>query len=251
MSLMRTNYTIRELKEIGKVIHLIIDANTFIFSTKKPTTSDTKAKSSTEINHSNPEACEILDTAKNFARTQVELILFKHVALMETMIVEIFRHLAFNLAKSKVHQEKINRVRHFSNTDSSADYISELTDGHLNIKKMEYWGMYKTSKRIRNTIAHGAPAFTLISDEIDKLNSIARIVEKIAETNKCDLTSSDFPSLIHPTGEAGATWVCVASDNMKELVSLNSQFVEFAEQIRRDYLAFGVAKGFTNHQLYA
>nr|WP_319565311.1 hypothetical protein [uncultured Rhodoferax sp.] len=249
MTIMRANHVINEIKKLGSVIENLIFTYNSIF----------KEYDSDEISHFQigpftSEADEYYnnrEVCKTFSQFQVELMLVKHVALIENMIVEIFRHLTCNLLNNEGYQkEYFAEGMNFSDSMVAANKISLLTDKKIRIKKMEFWCLLELMRTIRHHIAHGEPGFIIRYEKAIKFNEQINILELISEINECAYTKTMYPTLLHPTHENKSNWLCCVSENIKELPKLNLLFLKFAEEVRKSYISYGEEKGISQHAIY-
>lgn len=249
MTVMRANHVINELKKLGPVIEKLISTYDSIFREY-----DSDEMHNFETAPFTSEADEYYnnrDVCKKFSQFQIELMLVKHVALVENMIVEIFRHLTCHLLNNDEYRnEYFAEGTNFSDSMLAANKISVLTGKKIRIKKMDFWCLLELMRTIRHHIAHGEPAFIIRRDKAIEFNEQIHIIQLISEINECARSKEMYPTLLHPTNNNKSNWLCCASENIHELPKLNLLFLKFAEDIRKEYIAYGEAAGFPQHEIY-
>lgn len=249
MTVMRANYVINEIRKLGLVAEKLISTYDSIFKEY-----DSDEISNFEMNSLTSEAegyYNNRDVCGKFSQFQIELMLVKHVALIENMIVEIFRHLTcYLLNNDEYRNEYFKEGTNFSDSMVAANKISVLTDKKIRIKKMEFWCLLELMRTIRHHIAHGEPAFTIRREKAMKFNEQVNIIQLIFEINKCARSNKMHPTLLHPTNDNKSDWLCCVSSNIHELTKLNILFLKFAKDIRAVYIEYGKAAGFSQHQIY-
>jgi len=249
MTVMRANHVINELKKLGPVVEKLISTYDSIFKEY-----DSDELSNFETNPFTSEADECYnnrDVCRKFSQFQIELMLVKHVALIENMIVEIFRHLTCCLLKNDEYQkEYFAEGAKFSDPMVAANKISVLTDKKIRIKKMDFWCLLELMRTIRHHIAHGEPSFIILREKVIKFNEQINIIQFISEINECVRSKEMYPTLLHPTNDNKSNWLCCVSENIHELTKLNLLFLKFAEDIRKSYIEYGTAAGFSQHEIY-
>lgn len=191
-----------------------------------------------------------LESLESLAKFQNELMLVKHAALIESMIVKIFWCLICLLKKDEYKNKYFIEVGSFSDSLEAASKISELTCGMINLKKSKFWYFYETLKTIRNSIAHGDPLFEMSYRRAIKFNTKIDIIYLSSEKNRNEHTEDLYPSLFHPTYENKSTWFCCLKSDLSSLNELNSRCLNFVEEVRTIYLEYGVQSGLSTHQLY-
>lgn len=191
-----------------------------------------------------------LDNLESLAKFQNELMLVKHAALIENMIVKIFWCLICLLKKEEYKNKYFIEINNFSDSFEAASKISELTDGTINLKKTKFWYLYETLKTIRNSIAHGDPLFEMSYRRAMKFNAEIDIIYLSSEKNRCEHTKDIYPSLLHPTKDKKSIWFCCLKSDLSGLNKLNSKCLIFVEEVRNIYLEYGSQNGFSTHQLY-
>lgn len=233
MSLMRINHTLNEVERLQDVIEkLNINYE-----------SDFKEHDS----HAETSADEI--EYGTFAQFQNELILVKHVALIENMIINIFRGLVILRARKDYWEEYFDNEENFTDIFVSINKISELTNKEINIKKLKFWYFYEIMRTIRHTIAHGDPLFIMSYKRVNKFNSNINIIFPYSEKNEGSLRKF-YPSLLNPTYSSKSKWHCHLANNLTSLVDLNKQCYDFSNDIRNLYLSFGYKNNYSKHEIY-
>jgi hypothetical protein len=249
MTIMRANHIINELKKLGPVIEKLISTYDSTFNEY-----DSDERLNFETKLFTPEADEYYDNrdlCKKFSQFQIELMLVKHVALIENMIVEIFRHLSCHLLNNEEYKNKyFSEGAKFSDLMLAVNKISILTSKKIIIKKMEFWCLLELMRTIRHHIAHGEPAFIIPHNKAIKFNYQINILKLISEINECADSKEMYPTLLHPTYGIKSNWLCCASENIHELKKLNLLFIRFAEEIREKYISYGEEMKISQHAIY-
>ncbi|MEX2952066.1 hypothetical protein AB4K01_12800 [Serratia fonticola] len=191
-----------------------------------------------------------LESLGSLAKFQNELMLVKHAALIENMIVKIFWCLTCLLKKDEYKNKYFIEINNFSDSFEAAGKISELTSGTINLKKTKFWYLYETLKTIRNSIAHGDPLFEMSYKRAIKFNAEIDIIDLLSEKNRCEHTKNLYPSLLHPTKDKKSIWFCCLKSDLSGLSELNSRCLNFVEEVRNIYLDYGMKSGFSMHQIY-
>lgn len=251
MSMNRINYTKNEVIKLQSVIKNLVANYEINFKKydseykqvkddfdKKKNEAEKNIKLFGDIIEQEQEFIEPLQDLKTMARFQNELILVKHYALIESMIVNTFKDLAKLLKKNDLYEKYFRKKRFFSSSVISAKEIAEITDNEILIEKKEFWIFYDIMRTIRNSIAHGDPLFIICYDEVKKFNSKINIIEPYTEKNEGSL-KGQYPSLLHPTYSNESKWYCHLSNEIKGLSTLNEQSLKFIDEIRTDYIEFG------------
>lgn len=265
MSLMRINHTSNEIRRIEVVICNLISNYDRDFKEYDSKSLDVEnyflergeiAQKSEgwdvlyEISKEEVAYDRPLEDFRSFSQFQNELILVKHVALIENMIVSIFRCLVHLLQNVKYMKKYFVDVENFSDSFVAVNKISELTNKKIDLKKSKFWSLYETMKTIRNTIAHGDPLFVISYRRAKKFNNEIGMISMCSERNECELTKGMYPSLLHPTYKNASTWYCCLTSDLHALPKLNSRCLQFVEETKNLYLAYGKENGISKHELY-
>jgi hypothetical protein len=266
VSLMRINHVSSEIRKLGIVINKLIlnyknDFKEYDLSYKEEKDSlNENIRLAQESNDCNLLAnayekeasyTQPLGDLKSLAQFQNELMLVKHTALIESMIINIFRCLV-NISKNKTYEEEyFSDGKNFSDSYLAANKISEMTGKDVDLKRLNFWHLYETLKTMRNSIAHGDPLFVLSYRRVSKFNKEIDIVTLYSEVNYCKETKSLFPSLLHPTFDKKANWHCHMSNNIENLSTLNNRCLNFVEETKKLFLAYGQKHGIPDHKLYS
>ena len=137
MTVMRVNHVINEIRKLGPVVEKLISTYDSIFKEY-----DSDEISNFETDPLTSEAEEYYnnrDVCRKFSQFQIELMLVKHVALIENMIVEMFRHLTcYLLNNDEYRNEYFEEGTKFSDSMVAANKISVLMDKKIRIKKNRY-----------------------------------------------------------------------------------------------------------------
>jgi len=218
MSLTRINHVVNELKKLKYVIEKLInnyesDFKEFDEKHEFNAFDTDDANIEEKIKYINK-----INDLKSFAQFPSELILVKHVALIESMIINVFRRLTIILDNKKCHEKYFIKRNNFSNVHVSIKEISDMTEKEIDMENMEFWYYYGIMKTIRNSVAHGNPLFTIKYEELNKFNSKINIIHRYSEKNECSTTKNQFPSLLYPTHSIGSIWYCHLS---KEIINLS------------------------------
>jgi len=265
MSIMRINHVRNEIKKLGVVIRNITSTHLIhlkeydlqlqniesLFAEREQKAHESQNWDALyEINKEKCTHTEPLESLESLAKFQNELMLVKHVALLESMIVKIFWCLTCLLKKDEYKNEYFTEVGNFSDSFLAASKINELTGGLINLKKSKFWYLYETLKPIRNTIAHGDPLFLISYRRVNKFNKEIDIINFVSEKNECEFTKGIYPGLLHSTNENSSRWFCCLSSDLDKLSVLNSRCLQFVEEVRAIFLEFGKVNGFSTHELY-
>ncbi|MBN3196977.1 hypothetical protein WCU79_11630 [Pectobacterium versatile] len=265
MSLMRINHVRNEIRKLEAVINNLTknyhinfkeydsqfrDVEDFFDERVKEAQSSKNWDALYDINKEKYIYVEPLESLESLAKFQNELMLVKHVALIESMIVKIFWCLTCLLKKDEYKNKYFIEMVNFSDSFEAASKISELTCGMINLKKSKFWYLYETLKTIRNSIAHGDPLFEMSYRRAMKFNSQIDIICLSSEKNRCKYTKNMYPSVLHPTYENKSIWFCCLKSDLSSLNELNSRCLSFVEEVRSVYLKYGVHRGFSTHQIY-
>jgi len=191
-----------------------------------------------------------IEDLKTYAQFQNELILVKHVALIENMIVNLFEHL-INLLNHQDYKIKYFGKEKFTDTFIAIKKIAELTNNEIVIKKLDFWYYYETIRTIRHSIAHGDTLFTMSYRRVQKFNNRIDIIFPYREINENIYTKNMYPTLLHPTYSNKSKWYCHLSNNIDLLAKLNNECYNFIEDIREVYLSYGNKNNICKHELYA
>ena len=249
MTVMRVNHVINEIRKLGPVVEKLISTYDSIFKEY-----DSDEISNFETDPLTSEAEEYYnnrDVCRKFSQFQIELMLVKHVALIENMIVEMFRHLTcYLLNNDEYRNEYFEEGTKFSDSMVAANKISVLMDKKIRIKKMEFLCLLDLIRTIRHHIAHGEPAFIVRREKVIKFNEQVNIIRLISEINECTHSNQMYPTLLHPTNDNKSDWLCCVSENIHELTKLNLLFLKFDEDVRATYIEYGKAAGFSRHEIY-
>lgn len=201
-----------------------------------------------DINQEKRVYTDPLDSLKSLAQFQNELMLVKHVALLESMIINTFKCLIDLLQNQDYKNKYFIEQKNFSDSFEATNKISELTGKKINLKKLKFWKLYETMKIIRNTIAHGDPLFVISYKRLKKFNENINIISAYSEKNED--TNQMYPSLLHPTYSNKSQWYCHLSDDIHQLSLLNKKCLEFTEETRELFLSYGREKTISDHELY-
>lgn len=256
MSLMRINHVKNELKNLNYIINKLIenyeaDFKDYVSEFEKKAAQDQENEA--EIFKQKIEFGRDINNLKTFAQFQNELILVKHVALIESMIIQIFRHLVILLGLIDYQKEYFNPESKdkFSDVFVAVNKISDITEKMLNIKKMKFWYLYKIMRDIRHSIAHGEPLFIMQYRKIKDFNEKINIIHPYSEKNEDQSIIKIFPSLLHPTYSNKSKWYCHLSNKINGLPNLNKECCGFVEEINKLYLSYGESKNILEHDLFA
>lgn len=203
-----------------------------------------------EINKEERELTDPQKNLKSLAQFQNELMLVKHVALIESMIVNLFWCLTKMLQHSKYEMEYFSEEMNFSDSFEAASKINELTNGMMSLKKHKFWYLYETMKTIRNVVAHGDPLFVMTHRRVEKFNSKIDLIQLSSEKNECVYTKSMYPSNIHPTYDSKSKWYCCLKSDLRGLVQLNEMCLGFVEDVRSSYISYGESNDMSTHEIY-
>ncbi|UYG01202.1 hypothetical protein [Halomonas sp. GD1P12] len=265
MSLMRMNHVRSEIKKLADVIKKLIknydvDFMEYDESCLSVESSFVDRKNAAQANQDydllyeiNKEEREFTDLQKNLkslGQFQNELMLVKHVALMESMIVNLFWCLTKMLQHSNYEKEYFSEEVNFSDSFKAASKINELTKGVMNLKKYKFWCLYETLKTIRNVVAHGDPLFVITYRRVEKFNSKINLIQLSSEKNECVHTKNMCPSKLHPTYDSKSKWYCCLKSDLHGLVQLNEMCLEFVEDVRSSYISYGKSNGMSTHEIY-
>lgn len=246
MSLMRINHVANELKKLKYIVEkLIKDYESFF----KDYDSEYEQENSGMEQKIEFENC--IDSLKTFAQFQNELILVKHVALIESMIIQLFSHLVILLNRQDYQEKYFETTDNFSDIFVAVKKISEITEKGVNIKKIKFWYFYDIMRNIRHSVAHGEPLFIMSHKKVEKFNSTINIISLYSEKNGDPSTSKFYPSLLQPTYSDSSEWYCHLSSNINGLSILNEECHSFVQEIRGLYLSYGKNKNISEHDLYA
>lgn len=190
-----------------------------------------------------------LNTLKNLAQTQNELMLVKHAALIENMLIEVFRSLTEFTDRVDYFEIFFSEGKKLSDSYLAANKINEISDKAINVKKMDFWYLYETIRTMRNSIAHGDPLFTLRYNRIQKFNKSINMIINEYELNNGS-SKKFYPTLIHPTFARDSEWYCHLSSDLRHSLELNEQCIKFVEEVRHLYLSYGDKNSLTEHELY-
>jgi hypothetical protein len=266
MSILRINHTKNELITLNSVIGKITEFQNRDLPKRTPeskninkddhngepnNTQNPNLISKTEVEME--EYIEPTKVLKSLAKFQNELMLVKHTALIENMIINVFRNLV--LLKKNAEYEKMYFIdnKNFSDGYLATNLIKELTNGILNFKKCKFWYLYETMKTIRNTIAHGDPLFVMSYGRVTKFNKEIDIIARLSEKNedRDGHQIGNYPSLLHPTNDTKSNWFCTINSNLGEIQKLNTKCIQFTEEVRKLYLNYGRDANFSDHELYS
>ncbi|PNY72321.1 hypothetical protein [Pseudomonas fluorescens] len=266
MSLMRMNHVRNELKSLSDVIASLIknherDLTEYNTQASESESNFTERESMAhsqqdwdalrEIHIEKLNNTQPLKVIESLAKLQNELILVKHVALIESMIVQTFWCLTHLLSHQEYQEEYFSEQTNFSDGFKSASKILELTNGELNLKSSKFWSIFETLKPIRNTIAHGDPLFIISYRRATKFNKQIDLIHLSSEKNECSHTKSLYPSRPHPSYEPTSKWFCSLKSDLGGIVQLNKKCIDFVEEVRSQYLKFGELRGISKDMLYA
>jgi len=262
---MRINHVRNEIEKLGLVIENLISNynNNFkeydlkykvaedSFIEKEDKTRDTgNSEELIDINVARKVYTDPLNDLKSLAQFQNELMLVKHVALIESMIVNMFKCLIDLLKNQEYKKKYFIEQKNFSDSFEATNKISELTGKKIDLKKLKFWCLYETMKTIRNTIAHGNPLFEISYRRLNKFNEEINIISAYSEKNKDVHTNQMYPSLLHPTYSNKSQWHCHLSDDISQLSLLNKKCLEFTNEVRELYSSYGYENTISDHELY-
>lgn len=266
MSLMRINHVRNELKSLSTVIASLIknhERDLTEYNTQASereinfTERESMAHSQQDWNSLREIHLEKFDNAQplrvieSLAKLQNELILVKHVALIESMIVQTFWCLTHLLSHQEYKKQYFLDQTNFSDGFEAASKIQELTNNHVKLKSLKFWDIFETLKTIRNTIAHGDPLFVISYRRANKFNKQIDLIHLSSEKNECPHTKSLYPSRPHPSYEPTSKWFCSLKSDLGGIAQLNKKCIDFVEEVRNQYLKFGEFRGISVHMLYA
>jgi len=261
MSIMRISHTITEIKKLSTVIENLIKNYATDFQKfdseyekvkdsiqKRLNEADKKNENDTFADIIEEENCYInsIEDLKTLAQYQNELILVKHVALIERMIIVIFQNIT-----EIMNDQYFEANTHFTDVCKAVNEISKLTNKKINIKKLPFWYFYETMITIRHSIAHGEPLFQMSHKRIKKFNEEINIINVYSEINQNYSSERTYPSLPNPTNSDTSNWYCHLSNEITNLSALNNKFLRFAQEIREQYIMWGKNNNISNHDLYA
>lgn len=265
MSTMRINYVTHCLKDLKLVIEELINNYTNSYEHYNSVYKEAEMnlieneKNSEEIGeslHFTNTQLELyahkkpMNTLKNLAQTQNELMLVKHAALIENMLIELFRSLTQFEGREDYFENYFSEDKKLSDSYLAANKINELTDKAINVKKLQFWYLYETIRTMRNSIAHGDPLFILRYSRIQKFNKSINMIKNEREINNGRIKHL-YPTLIHPTFASDSKWYCCLSSDLEHALELNNKCLEFVREIRELYLSYGYKNRLTDHELYA
>ncbi len=266
MSLMRINYVRNEIKKLSTVIENLIknyDRDYKKFDSEYKSVKnvleqkiiDVEKKSDWETHADLIEEettyLKPIENIKNLAQFQNELILVKHVALIESMIIVLFEHLVYLNNNVPYKIKYFKNKNKFSNVNIAVKKIYEITNQYINIEIYEFWKYYLIMKKMRNCSAHGNILFEMKYSEIIEFNKFLKLIKLEVEINQDEKSNYLYHTLIHPTYEEDSKWYCSVSDNIKELKKLNEVCLDFVEIIRNKYLEYGKENNILQDNLYA
>ncbi|MGB3750762.1 MAG: hypothetical protein WA945_04290 [Arcobacteraceae bacterium] len=264
MSLMKINYVHNELKKLTPVIiNLISNYNNnfkeYDFRYKEVENSFIKKEQDIQesgkldmlydVIQEKRVYTEPFDDLKSFAQFQNELMLVKHTALIENMIISIFRCLINLLQKYDYHNKYFIEQKNFSDSFVAVNKINELTDSKINLCKINCWDLIKTMKIIRNPIAHGEALFTISYRRAKKFNKEIDMINMFSKVNE-GVLKDKHSSLLQPTYENKSKWFCHLSSDIKNLLKLNKKCLEFVEETKKLYLSYGNENNLAVNELY-
>ncbi|SBT60926.1 Uncharacterised protein [Plesiomonas shigelloides] len=265
MSLMRMNYVKREITKLSGVIKKLIEnyhsdykeyderyssvKRSFI-ERKNAAQENKNFDLLYEINIEEREFTEPCQNLKSLAQFQNELMLVKHVALVENMIVNLFWCLTTMYQHSEYKTRYFSDGMNFSDSFEAASKINEMTNGKIALKKYKFWYLYETMKTIRNVIAHGDPLFVITLSRVKKFNNEIDLIQLNSEKNECVYTMDMYPSKIHPSYNSKSKWYCSLKNDLHGLIKLNEICFMFVEDVRNSYIMFGKDNGLTTHEIY-
>lgn len=262
---MRINHVRNEIEKLSPVIKNLIsnyNNNYKIYDLKYKEVKDSffekedKARDSEnldelfDINEKRRVYTDPLNDLKSLAQFQNELMLVKHIALIESMIVNMFECLTNLLQKQEYKAKYFIEQENFSDAFEAANKICELTGKKIDLKKLDFWYLFETMKTIRNTIAHGDPLFVISYRRLNKFNEEINIITAYSEKNGDVHTNQMYPSLLQPTYSNKSQWYCHLSDDISQLSSLNKKCLEFTKEARELYLSYGRENTISDHELY-
>lgn len=266
MSLMRMNHVRNELKSLSNVIASLIKNHKRDLAEYNAQASEGE-RNLTEresVAHSQQDwdalheihlekliNTQPLTVIESLAKLQNELILVKHVALVESMIVTTFWCLINLLSHQEYREHYFLDQINFSDGFEAASKIQELTKGEVKLKSLKFWSIFETLKPIRNSIAHGDPLFVISYRRANKFNKQIDLIRLSAEKNECPHTKNLYPSRFNPSHEPTSKWFCSLKSDLEGVAQLNKKCSDFVEEVRNLYLRFGEHKGISVDMLYA
>ncbi|MGA1941323.1 hypothetical protein [Arcobacter sp. YIC-310] len=263
MSLMRINYVRNEMKKLSLLIEDLI--RNYDRDLKEYDSDYTQVKEELDLKLKRSEGTEEfydnvqeqieyekpINDIKTFSQFQNELILVKHVALIENMIINLFEHLVY-IHKTKEYKEKyFDDKEHFTDIFIAIKKIAEITEKKVNIKKIKFWKYYETMRCIRHSIAHGDILFELSYRRLKNFNEEINLIHPYGEIEDDEFSKKFSPTKLHPTFDNKSTWYCHLVDNINSLGILNEKCLGFIEEIRESYLSYGDESQIDIHTLYA
>ena len=192
-----------------------------------------------------------IENIKNLAQFQNELILVKHVALIESMIIVLFEHLVYLFKDEKLRKDYFEDIDNFSDVNIAIKKINCLTEKKIRIKKNSFWKYYETMRTIRHSIVHGEPLFKLSYRRLNEFNKELNLIKPYSEIEDDKNFQKISPIRLHPTYDIKSTWYCHLTDDLSVLPLLNKMCLDFVENIRNDYLSYGEIKNISKNDLYA
>lgn len=265
MSLMRMNHVRSEIEKLAAVVKKLVENYKSDFREYDERYSSIESsfvdrKNAAQKNQDfdllheiNKEERKFTDPQKNLkslAQFQNELMLVKHVALIENMIVNLFWCLTKILQHSEYEKEYFSEEMNFSDSFEAASKINEMTNGVISLKKYKFWYLYETMKTIRNVVAHGDPLFIMTHRRVEKFNSKIDLIQLSSEKNECPYTKDMYPSKLHPNYDSKSKWYCCLKSDLHGLIQLNEICFEFVEDVRNSYISYGESNGMSTHEIY-
>jgi len=253
MSIIRINYVKNEIKKLKSVIENLLknyesDFKKYDLAYERVKDTLENKKQIAETNNKMDEFSDIIEEEnkylnpiedlKTFAQFQNELILVKHAALIENMILSLFEYLVNHLHHKDYKSEYFGEDK-FSDIFVAINKIAELTNNAIEIKKLKFWYYYETMRTMRHSIAHGDPLFKISYRRLNKFNEKIDIIFPYSEINEDIHTRNMYPSLIHLTYSNTAKWYCHLSNNINSLAILNSECFNFVDEVRELLLSYG------------
>uniref|UniRef100_UPI00200D75D5 hypothetical protein n=1 Tax=Pseudomonas sp. MWU13-2105 TaxID=2935074 RepID=UPI00200D75D5 len=247
MSLMRMNHVRNELKSLNDVIASLIKNHERDLTEYNTQASDSEGNFTEresmahsqqdwdalrEIHLEKLNNTQPLKVIESLAKLQNELILVKHVALIESMIVQTFWCLTHLLSHQEYQEKYFSDETNFSDGLEAASKIQELTNGEVKLKPLKFWYIFETLKPIRNTIAHGDPLFVISYRRAKKFNKQIDLIHLCSEKNECPHTKSLYPSRLHPSYEPTSKWFCSLKSDLGGIAQLNKKCSDFVEEVR-------------------
>ena len=266
MSLMRINYVRNEIKKLSIVIENLIknydrDYKKFdseyksVKNVLKQKIMDAEKKSDwethTDLIQEETTYLKYIENIKNLAQFQNELILVKHVALIESMIIVLFEHLIYLTKNKKFRKEFFEDIVNFSDIHIAIKKIASLTENKIKIKNFSFWKYYETMRTIRHFIVHGEPLFEISYRRLNEFNEKLNLIKPDSEIEEDQDYQKFSPIRLYPTYDIKSKWFCHLSDDITQLLMLNKMSLDFVEDVRNSYLIYCEINNISDSELYA